>query len=116
MAVIAEAGNIVAERREFDSSIVGGRRGAVSVVDGVARCYAIAVGGAEGIVAGSDHVEVMTDDQTGLTRTDIRHPQGRLPWDLLLKGGVPLLESRVLKVDGNVVRRWGVSKSPERAS
>src|SRR5665213_79651 len=116
MAVVAEAGNVVAKRRELDARIIGGRVRAVSVVDGIARCNSIARGGAERIVAWRDHIEVLADDLTGLLGPDIRHPQGRLPGDLLLEGGVPLLESRVLQVDGNVVCRRCVPERLERPS
>jgi len=96
VADVSVAEDIIAEDGEFDSSIVGRRVGAVPVINGIAGSNTVACGRTERVIAGSNLVEIDSHNLTYLVSPDVGKPHGGLPGDLLLIGGVPLIQTRVL--------------------
>ena len=63
---VAEAGNVIAESRNFEPRAIRRRVSAVPIVERIARCDSVARGCAEGIVVGRNHVEIVTDNLASL--------------------------------------------------
>src|SRR5215472_2882151 len=102
---VSVAKHIVAESRKLQTSHIRIGIGTVSVIDRIAGSHSVARGGAEWIVAGSDHIDVRTDNLPRLLGSDVGEANRGLPGNLLLVGGAPLLSSRILEIYRDVVRR-----------
>ena len=52
-----------------------------------------------------NHVHIVVHDHALLSRADIRNPNVCLPRHLLLKGGIPLHQARILDAEINIRRQ-----------